>query len=37
MVNALSAVNAALKPIAAITATGNTEFDASASVAACKS
>jgi serine protease len=35
MVNALSAVNAALEPIGAISATGNTEFDASASVAAC--
>ena len=35
MVNALSAVNAALNPIGAISATGNTEFDASASVAAC--
>jgi serine protease len=35
MVNALSAVNAALKPISAISATGNTEFDAGASVAAC--
>ena len=35
MVNALSAVNAALNPIAAISATGNTEFDAGASVAAC--
>jgi serine protease len=35
MVNALSAVNAALNPISAISATGNTEFDASASVAAC--
>jgi serine protease len=35
MVNALSAVNAALDPIGVITATGNTMFDASASVAAC--
>jgi serine protease len=35
MVNALSAVKAALNPIAAITASGNTVFDASASVAAC--
>jgi serine protease len=35
MINALSAVNAALNPISAISATGNTEFDASASVAAC--
>jgi hypothetical protein len=34
-VNALSAVNAALDPIGVITATGNTVFDASASVAAC--
>jgi serine protease len=36
MVNALSAVTAALEPIGVITATGNTMFDASASVAACK-
>ena len=38
MVNALSAVNAALKPIAVITQSGgsNTTFDASGSVAACK-
>jgi serine protease len=36
MANALSAVKAALNPIGAITATGSTEFDASASVAACK-
>jgi serine protease len=35
MVNALSAVKAALAPIPAITASGNTAFDASASVAAC--
>jgi serine protease len=35
MVNALSAVNAALNPIGAISATGNTMFDASASAAAC--
>jgi serine protease len=35
MVNALSAVNAALNPIGVITATGNTMFDASGSVAAC--
>jgi serine protease len=35
MVNALSAVNAALDPIGVITATGNTMFDASGSVAAC--
>jgi len=35
MVNALSAVNAALNPIGAISATGNSGFDASASVAAC--
>src|SRR5579859_5885498 len=35
MVNALSAVKAALNPIAAISATGNTVFDASGSVAAC--
>jgi serine protease len=35
MVNALKAVKAALNPIAAITATSSTEFDASASVAAC--
>ncbi|MEP6884076.1 MAG: S8 family serine peptidase, partial [Gammaproteobacteria bacterium] len=37
MVNALSAVNAALKPIAVITNSGgsNTTFDASGSVAAC--
>jgi len=35
MVNALSAVTAALNPIAVITASGNTMFDGSASVAAC--
>ncbi len=35
MVNAFSAVKAALNPIGAITATGNTDFDAGASVAAC--
>ena len=35
MVNALAAVNAALNPIAGITATGNTMLDASGSVAAC--
>jgi serine protease len=36
MVNALAAVNAALKPISAITAgAGNTTFDAGASAAAC--
>lgn len=35
MVNALSAVTAALNPIAAITSSSNTMFDASASVAAC--
>jgi len=35
MVNAFSAVTAALDPIAVISATGNTAFDASASVAAC--
>jgi serine protease len=35
MVNALSAVNAALDPIGVIAATGNTAFDASGSVAAC--
>lgn len=35
MVNALSAVNAALNPIGAITSTGNTLFDASGSTAAC--
>jgi serine protease len=35
MVNALSAVKAALNPIAVISATGNTMFDASHSVAAC--
>ncbi len=35
MVNALSAVNAALNPIAVISATGNTMFDAGGSVAAC--
>jgi serine protease len=35
MVNALSAVKAALNPIASISATGNTVFDASGSVAAC--
>lgn len=35
MVNAYSAVNAALEPIGAISATGNTVFDASGSVAAC--
>jgi serine protease len=35
MVNALSAVKAALNPIAAISASGNTVFDASGSVAAC--
>ncbi|MGC1520711.1 MAG: S8 family serine peptidase, partial [Steroidobacteraceae bacterium] len=35
MVNALSAVTAALNPIAAISATGNTMFDASGSAAAC--
>jgi serine protease len=35
MVNALGAVTAALKPIAVITATSTTMFDASASVAAC--
>jgi serine protease len=35
MVNALSAVNAAFNPIGVITASGNTMFDASTSVAAC--
>jgi serine protease len=35
MVNALSAVNAALNPIAVITTAGNDTFDASGSVAAC--
>jgi serine protease len=35
MVNALSAVNAALNPIGAISATGITVFDAGGSVAAC--
>jgi serine protease len=35
MINALSAVNAALNPIAVITSSGDTAFDASASVAAC--
>ncbi len=35
MVNALSAVNAALKPIGVITESSSTMFDASASVAAC--
>jgi serine protease len=35
MVNAFSAVKAALNPIGAISSTGNTEFDAGASVAAC--
>jgi serine protease len=35
MVNALSAVNAALDPIAAIASVSNTVFDASGSVAAC--
>jgi serine protease len=35
MVNALSAVKAALDPIPAISASGNTVFDASGSVAAC--
>ena len=35
MVNALSAVNAALNPIAVIKETSSTMFDASASVAAC--
>jgi hypothetical protein len=35
MVNALSAVNAALEPIGVITASGNMMFDASGSVAAC--
>ncbi|HWX37108.1 MAG TPA: S8 family serine peptidase, partial [Steroidobacteraceae bacterium] len=35
MINALSAVNAALNPIGVITASGNTMFDASGSVAAC--
>jgi len=35
MVNAFSAVKAALNPIAAISANSTTEFDASASVAAC--
>jgi serine protease len=35
MINAFNAVNWALKPIGAISATGNTEFDAGASVAAC--
>ena len=35
MVNALSAVKAALNPIATISATGNTVFDAGGSVAAC--
>ena len=35
MVNALSAVKAALNPIGAISASSNTEFDASASAAAC--
>jgi serine protease len=36
MVNAFQAVKAALNPIAAISASGNTGFDASGSVAACK-
>jgi serine protease len=36
MVNALSAVTAALTPIAVITSTSSTMFDASTSVAACK-
>ena len=36
MVNALGAVNAALNPIAGITASGSTVFDAGGSVAACK-
>ena len=36
MVNALGAVNAALNPIAGITASGNTVFDAAGSLAACK-
>jgi serine protease len=36
MVNASSAVKAALNPIAAISASGTTMFDASVSVAACK-
>jgi serine protease len=35
MVNAFNAVSAALNPIGAISATGNTMFDASPSVAAC--
>jgi serine protease len=35
MVNALSAVKAALNPIATISATGNTVFDAGGSVTAC--
>ena len=35
MVNALSAVNAALEPIAVITANGNTSFNGAGSVAAC--
>lgn len=35
MINALSAVNAALNPIAVIAATGSTTFDASGSAAAC--
>lgn len=35
MVNAMSAVNEALKPIAVVTASSSTMFDASASVAAC--
>ena len=35
MINALSAVNAALDPIAVITAGGNTAFNAAGSVAAC--
>jgi serine protease len=35
MINALSAVNAALDPIAVITAGGNTTFNAAGSVAAC--
>jgi serine protease len=35
MINAFSAVNAALNPIAVIAATGSTSFDASGSAAAC--
>jgi hypothetical protein len=35
MVNALSAVNAALRPIAAVSITNSTTFDASGSAAAC--